>query len=85
MKFDGLARRSRAARPEAEDGREDSPDLLGSFWPPNLPVVLPSGGAMFLQESGRLCEIHPPLLDINGAKTMKWLRLLDKIVPNIVV
>ena len=39
MKFDGLARRSRAARPEAEDGREDSPDLLGSFWPPNLGVL----------------------------------------------
>ena len=29
--------------------------------------------------------LHTPLLDINGAKTMKWLRLLDKIVPNIVV
>ena len=29
--------------------------------------------------------LHPPLLDINGAKTMKWLRLLDKIVPDIVV
>ena len=29
--------------------------------------------------------LHPPTLDINGAKTMKWLRLLDKIVPDIVV
>ena len=40
---------------------------------------------MFSQEAGRPCELHQALLDVNGAKTMKWLRLLDKIVPDIVV
>ena len=52
MKFDGLARRSRAARPEAEDGREESPDLLGSFWPPNLGVVSLCGGPCFDNHQG---------------------------------
>ena len=85
MKFDGLARRSRAARPEAEDGREESPDLLGSFCPPNLDAVAPCGMPCFWQSSGSKSQLHTTLLDINGAKTMKWLRLLDKIVPDIVV
>ena len=58
MKFDGLARRSRAARPEAEDGRKEFPDLLGFFWPPNLDVVALVGGPYFDNHQGGSRATH---------------------------
>ena len=56
----------------------------GPFGPQTL-VYLRFVGGHVLTIIREALVLHLPLLDINGAKTMKWLRLLDKIVPDIVV